>query len=230
MRPLPFLVSSIKNQMNSNKHHLWKHLPTVGILLFAVLYVYSASLYPGGSQMNLDSVGFDWVNNYWCDLMHFESANGQPNPAEPYAVFAMILLCISVLAFFFRVSNILIHNKKWRLAIQISGTLSMLFAALIFTRFHNQMIILASLFGLIPVFGIIRGIARSDLFFYKITSLICILLLFLNNLLYYTDSYLNILPLLQKITFVIVLLWVIGLNQEMNKRSLLAPSKNHKAI
>ncbi len=200
------------------KHPLFAYLPTIGIGLFAGLYFYSASLYPGGSTFDLDFVGFDWVHNYWCDLMHFETANGQPNPAEPYAVFAMFLLCISMLIFFFMFANAFASSSRWRKAMKICGTISMIFAALIFTKYHNLMIILSSAFGLVPSFGIILGIAKSDMNFYKITGLLCIFLLLLNNLFYYTSMYLNVLPLLQKITFVIVLLWIVGLNWELVRK------------
>ncbi|MFK7908112.1 MAG: hypothetical protein AB8B69_23475 [Chitinophagales bacterium] len=202
----------------TSKHPLFAYLPSIGIFLFVGLYLYSASLFPGGSTMDLDFVGFDWVHNYWCDLMHFETINGQPNPAEPYAVFALFLLCASVLIFFFMFANVLAPSPKWRRAIQICGTISMIFAALIFTEYHNLMIVLSSAFGLVPSFGIILGIAKSDMNFYKATGVLCVFLLLLNNLFYYSSLYLNILPLIQKITFAIVLLWIVGLNWELARK------------
>ncbi|MGB5430515.1 MAG: hypothetical protein WBM94_12640, partial [Eudoraea sp.] len=60
-------------------------LPTVGILIFIGLYIYAASLYPGGSQLDSNSLGFDWMNNYWCNLMNENGMNGLENPARPFA-------------------------------------------------------------------------------------------------------------------------------------------------
>ena len=42
---------------------LLAYLPIIGILLFWVLFIYAATLYPGGSQADSNSVGYDWVNN-----------------------------------------------------------------------------------------------------------------------------------------------------------------------
>ena len=37
--------------------------------MFLVLYVVAAQYYPGGSQADQASRGFDWVHNYWCNLV-----------------------------------------------------------------------------------------------------------------------------------------------------------------
>jgi len=58
-------------------------LPTFGILIFCGLFVYAASLYPGGSQADINSDGFNWVHNFWCNLMLENALNGRENPARP---------------------------------------------------------------------------------------------------------------------------------------------------
>ncbi|MBT8238589.1 MAG: hypothetical protein HKN51_09070, partial [Saprospiraceae bacterium] len=63
-------------------------LPTLGILIFMGLYVYATTLYPGGSQADINSVGYDWGNNYWCNLMSENGMNGLENPARPISLFA----------------------------------------------------------------------------------------------------------------------------------------------
>lgn len=191
--------------------------PTLGIFLFAVLYFYASSLYPGGSQANMNSVGFDWINNYWCDLMNENGMNESPNPASPIAVTAMVILCLGLMTFFIRFGRKFATNRIWKYIIQICGTISMIFAILIFTRYHSIMIALSSIFGLFVLVGIIKEVYSSDLTALKIGGLICILLLVLNNYIYYSRQWVDILPLLQKVTFAIVLLWILGLNFKLNK-------------
>jgi len=91
----------------------------------------------------------------------------------------------------------------------------MICAILVFTRYHSIMIALSSLFGLFTLVGIIIEVYSSKLTLLKIGGLFCILLLAVNNYIYYSRDWVDILPLLQKITFAIVLLWLIGINYSL---------------
>lgn len=194
-------------------------LPVFGVFFFATLYFYSSTLYPGGSQANLESVGFDWVHNYWCDLMDENGRNKNPNPASPYAITAMIVLCLSLMVFFIRFANKFVSGKLWKNIIRITGTISMIFAILIFTKYHSIMIALASLFGLFTLIGIIKEVYSSNYTYLKLGGVVCILLLILNNYIYYSRHFVETLPLLQKITFAIVLIWIMFLSLKLNKLS-----------
>ncbi len=189
--------------------------PTVGIAIFTALYVVSSLLYPGGSQVDLNSEGFDWVNNYWCNLMDEKGMNGEHNPAKPYAMVAMVILCSSLMIFFIKYANMYSKHKKWNRVIKVSGVISMSFAVLIFTQHHDVMITISSVFGLFTIVGIIREVYRGSMIKYQVTGVLCLLLLGLNNYIYYSGNLLLALPLLQKITFAMVLLWVVGLNIKM---------------
>lgn len=202
---------------NKTINNILHKTPIIGIFIFIGLYIFSTTLYPGGSQMNQNAQGFDWVHNYWCNLMNVQGMNGEINKARPVAIFAMLILCFSLMIFFIQFSRVYTQNKIWQKIILYNGILSMSFASLIFTQYHDLMTIISSLFGLFVVIGIIQEIYKSDLQWYKFTGLFCILLLGLNNYIYYSQHFIIGLPLLQKITFVIVLLWILGLNQEINK-------------
>lgn len=193
-------------------------IPFIGIGLFVLLYIYAATLYPGGSQENLQSEGFDWVHNYWCNLMNEEGMNEQHNPARPFAIAAMIILCSSLATFFIQFAQTFSKTSLWRKLILYCGSISMVFAILIFTPLHDLMTTISSVFGLVVVIGIIKEIYASSLTFYKFTGIFCIALLAANNYIYYTKNGIEGLPLLQKITFAIVLLWILGLNLEVRKR------------
>ena len=191
-------------------------IPTFGILAFCGLYLYSASLYPGGSQTDINSVGFDWVDNYWCNLMNEKGMNGIKNPARPIAISAMIMLCASLTFFFFQFSVLFEENKAWKWLIRIFGTLSMVSAVLIFTSLHDIMTTVSSILGVVVLFRISRNVYKSDWTIFKVSGVVCILLLGINNFIYYSEYFIGFLPLVQKITFVLVLAWIVGLNLELS--------------
>ena len=123
-------------------------IPTLGISCFIILFFYAASLYPGGSQADLNHIGFDWINNYWCNLTNERGMNGMLNPARPIAITAMIILCTSLSVFFYLFANFFAQSSLSKFLIKFGGSLSMFFAVFIFTAYHDLMTILASLFGL----------------------------------------------------------------------------------
>jgi hypothetical protein len=192
-------------------------IPTIGICLFVALYVYSAFQYPGGSQANAQSIGFDWIHNYWCNLMDYKAINGDLNPARPFAILASGMLCFSLMVFFLRFAFLLPENKWWKKIISAGGVLSMISASLIFTTYHDLMTIISSVFGGLVVVGVIKELFNSNLTIYKISGIVCLLLLGLNNYIYYSEQLIQILPLLQKITFTCILLWILGLNNTFEK-------------
>jgi len=199
--------------------NLWlNQISTGGIILFFGLFYFASTLYPGGSQFDEHTVGFNWMHNYWCDLLGKNASNGQPNPARPFAIFAMILLCGSVGIFLYQLAQAFTQTVLWKKIIQICGCCSMLFAAFIFTEYHDEMILISSLFGVFAVIGVLKIIYQSNLLFYQLSGLICLFLLGLNNVIYYTGIGLSILPFIQKITFGGVLFWILGMNTKIRKR------------
>jgi len=187
-------------------------ITTIGILIFCILYGYASTLYPGGSQADISSMGYDWINNYWCNLLSETAENGQKNHSRPIAITAMIILCVSLMLFCWQFANTFSKNRNWKNLIKISGFLSMASATLIFTELHDIMIIISSFFGLFAIIGIIREVYTRKMKAYISTGLVCILLLGLNNIIYFSGYYIVILPLLQKITFAVVLLWILSMN------------------
>lgn len=195
---------------------LLRLFPLFGILAYVSLFCFSSTLYPGGSKADANSIGFDWVHNYWCNLLNDAAINGAPNPGKTFAVIAMIILCTSVLVFFVNFGLNFAKGKIWKRFILIGGTLSMLFAFLISTKFHDLMTILSSIFGLFALIGIMLELYQSQLTYYKIGAVVCIILLGLNNYIYYTKHFLEVLPLLQKVTFAVVLTWIVFLNLKIS--------------
>ncbi len=199
-----------------NAKYLLTYLPTIGILIFFGLFVYAASLYPGGSQADINSVGFDW-SNYWCNLMLGKALNGQDNPAQPVAILAIIILCSSVTLNYFYFADFFEKNRIWKLIIKIAGTISMVAAVFIFTTYHDTMTTLLSVFGAIGILAIIRTLYKNKMIWFIITGIICMIFVAMNNLFYYNENLIEYLPTIQKISFILILAWIMGLNLKMKK-------------
>ncbi len=187
-----------------------KHLIGIGISISVLLLIIATFLYPGGSQLDKNAIGFDWGNNYLCNLFNEKAVNGAHNPAKFLAIGGMFFLCASFTLFFVRFSK-KIPTKKDANIIQYSGMGAMFFAFLLITPYHDVMTIFASTFGLITLFYITVFTFKSNLTVFKFLSVICLVILYLNNYIYYTQNGLSFLPILQKISLLSIIIWLLGL-------------------
>ncbi len=120
------------------------------------------------------------------------------------ALTAMVVLCIT-LAFFWYLFPLQFNFKKaTRIAIQVSGFLAMMIGLFLFTNSHDIVINTATLFGFVALAGLKR-LKWRKLFWMGLFTLV---LITLNNALYYTKGGLFYLPVLQKATFLYFLLWI----------------------
>lgn len=202
-----------------NGKDLSRLLPSFGIFIFTGLYIYSASLYPGGSQADINSVGFDWLNNYWCNLMSENGMNGLKNAARPVALTAMVILCSSMALFFFEFANYFVRNINWKMTIKISGTLAMISAVFISTRYHDIMTTILSICGAIVIIGIIRALHKNKMTFFEVSGIICMTLIGTVNLFYYNENLIKYLPIVQLLGFILILAWTVGLNFKMIEKN-----------
>lgn len=184
-------------------------IPTLGILIFIVLYFIATLYYPGGSQVEKNSIGFSWIDNYWCNLLNENAMNGQQNSAKPIAMTAMLALCFSLSFFWILFPQQVKTVKIIRLSIQISGIISMFVAFFLFTNINHDLITdVASFFGLIATIGtftVLYKIRWMGLFMF---GLINILLVGINNYVYFTHGLIIYLPVIQKISFAAFLIWI----------------------
>ena len=180
----------------------------IGVLIFVVLYVIAAYLYPGGSQADKNAIGFSWVNNYWCNLLNENAINGKPNPGRPMALGGMAVLWLTISSFWLIFPGFIKFNKSVRLVIKISGLLSMTIALFLFTKYHDIVINLASIIGSIAIMGTFAGLYKIKWFTLFWFGIFNLFLVALNNYVYYTKGLIVYLPVIQKISFVSFLIWL----------------------
>ena len=203
-----------------NLKGLLKFLPTIGILVFIGIYIYASQLYPGGSIVDINSIGFDWRNNHWCNLMRESGLNGIQNQGRPVAIVGISILCFSMIIFFIQFANYFEKSRPWNTTIKISGGLAMLSATFIFTKYHDIMTTILSICGTIVIIVMIRALHNNQLTFFKVMGIFCILIIGLNNFFYYNEDLIQYSPLIQKIAFFLILSWTIGLNFIINRKNV----------
>ncbi len=171
----------------------------------------AVNYYPGGSQFDKNSIGFDWGNNYLCNLFNEKAVNGSANASRFWAIAGMFFLCASVAIFFIEFSK-KISSASAAGVIKYCGAAAMAFAFLVVTPLHDAMVTLSGTLALLSIFYITVFIFKSRLIFFKILSVICLLLFYSSNYIYYSGSYLEFLPIMQKATLLLILLWALGLH------------------
>lgn len=191
-------------------------IPTMGTILFMSLYFVATFFYPGGSQIDKNAVGFSWVNNYWCNLLDEIAINGQKNSAQPIALTAMFILCLALIYFWINFPKYTSIGKGYKYTIQICGTLAMVIGFFLFTKIDHELITnSASLSGLIAMAVTFIGLHKNKWRTLLNFGLLNTALIVANNILYYHKEWIGYLPLVQKITFVTVLLWICSINIKM---------------
>jgi len=212
------------NSMSNNSispviGNYWGLAPFIGSIVFSGLYLVAAILYPGGSSADIHSTGFSLLDNYWCNLLNDKALNGQPNTSKPYAVAAMLVLSCSLLFFWWQFAAVVYWGKQVKRGIQICGTLGSL--CMLFLPFgkHDLVINLSALFGGIALVLVIIALRRMNLINLYRTGLFNLVLIGINNIVYYTEKLLWMLPVVQKITFLFFICWMAFTSLVISRKS-----------
>ncbi|QKJ32383.1 hypothetical protein HQ865_22345 [Mucilaginibacter mali] len=188
---------------------LKKHT-TLLLLIAAILLLVIATLnYPGGSQVDKNSVGYSWANNYVSNLFGETAVNGMHNPARFWAVGGMVFLSAGLACFFVRFAK-RIPQRGAANVIKYIGAGGMVFTFLIATPLHDVMITISSTLFLIGMFYITVFVLKSKLHLFKVLCIIG-LLIFYVTLYMYGMHQVTYLPIMQKICFASTMALVLGL-------------------
>jgi hypothetical protein len=196
----------------------WPKITIGGIILFLLLYFLATKYYPGGSNFYPQEKGFSWSNNYWCELLGENAKNGQNNRARPIALLAMVILTFSISLFWVKLPN-LIPMRLWMSRIlQISGVISMFSAIFIFSSYHDFYVTISVLFGTLAFSLALYGLYTHHFMRYFNYCVLCLVLIQANNFIYLSSILIAYLPLLQKITFILVFAWIVALSMRFLKK------------
>jgi len=206
-----------------------KNLILAGIILALLLLFVATLYYPGGSQSNPISVGYNWGNNYLSNLFSPKAVNGADNLSRPWAVAGMLFLSASFGWFFIKFS-VNMPSKRSAAIVKYCGAGALIAAFLAVTPLHDPMMPIASTLALVAVFYITAFLFKSKLHFLKLLSVICLLLFYACVYIYFTRTDLNILPVMQKLSLLVDILWVLSLEYFAGKPALIRDLKTGRVI
>ena len=114
--------------------------------------------------------------------------------------------------FFFYFPHWMNVQGTWRFVIKWMGLISMIGAMLIFTDLHNIMIAVSSILALPALIGVFNILYRRRLFPFFFAGILILILLVINNVIYYTDYMVQWLPQIQKISAICIVHWLVVMN------------------
>nr|WP_321226235.1 hypothetical protein [uncultured Psychroserpens sp.] len=193
-------------------------IPFVGMFLFVCFYFIASIQYTGGSYVSPDHTNFSLKNNYLCDLLDTYQFDGTLNAARISALMALMLLCFSIISFWNLFPKLFLEKSKLQIVMQITGILSMVILFFLAVGDHDIIIRIAGVFGTIAHSIALLELYKADYFKIFIFGLFCLILFLVNYYLYETGLLLNLLPIIQKITFVACLSWFTILNSILYKQ------------
>ncbi|MBF4466846.1 hypothetical protein [Flavobacterium sp. LC2016-12] len=195
------------------KERVKKYSVLICLVISVILLVIAALLYPGGSLLDKNSVGFDWSKNFVSNLFAAKAINGSENPGRIWAIIGMAFHSFGYGIFFINMSK-KIPLRQWAKVLKLIGAANILFIFLIATPLHDlgTISIILTLFGL---FTITIFILKSKRHFLKFCCIICLLTFYCFFALF-GFGYLGLAIIMQKVYNVSAMLLVLGLEYFIN--------------
>ncbi len=177
-------------------------------VVISMLFLITATLlYPGGSILDKNSVGFNWSKNFFSNLFLAKALNGNENPSRVWALIGMVFNSIGYGLFFIHTSRKIPH-KHTELVLKFVGIANMLFTFLIATPLHDIMVTVSSTLTMLGLFYITVFIIRTKLHWLKFFCIVSLLIFYFTLYLYGAGDW-GLLAVMQKVTFLCFMLLVL---------------------
>lgn len=183
----------------------------IGILIGTLLLSLATAYYPGGTYGNVESEGYSWADNYISHLLGPVAVNGKENTARPFAIFGVLFLTASFGLFFVRFSAWM-KIKSAALVIRYLGILATIFGCItVVPSMHDIMVTVSSILTLVIFFYITIIVLKSNLQALKVLSVIFLSTFYFGAYMYFTRSFIEYMPIVQKLIFLMKIVWVLSL-------------------
>jgi hypothetical protein len=196
------------------------------LLAFCGLIGVAALRYPGGTWIDRQARGFDWVDNYWCDLLHSPALNGQASGAPPFAIAGMTAMAVALAVFWWSVRTSFVRGSGAYAWVPPLGVLSSvglgvltLLPSNLWPLLHKATVLLAGPLGLAALVLALRQWARqkdrADALWLGVLLLLLVaadLVLYAHAILTHTEGWRGT-PLLQKGATLVLVLWMLRLTR-----------------
>ncbi len=185
-----------------------KYLVLICLVLSGVLMVIASSLYPGGSLLDKNSIGFEWSKNFISNLFATKAINGSENPGWIWALVGMAFHSAGYGIFFINMSK-KISSRQWANILKFIGFANLILIFLIATPLHDFGVI-SIILTLVGFFIVTVFILKSKLHLLKFFCIICLLTYYCFFFLFGL-GYLGLAVIMQKVYIVSSMLLVFGL-------------------
>lgn len=202
--------NSLSRQMESLtfQQMVKKYSVLLCMVISVILLVIASLVYPGGSLLDKNSIGFDWSKNFLSNLFATKAVNGSENPGWIWALIGMAFHSVGYGIFFINMSK-KIPSRQWANILKFIGASNIIFIFLIATPLHDLGTI-SIILTLIGLFTITIFILKSKLHLLKFCCIIC-LLTFYCFLSLFGFGYLGLAVIMQKVYNISSILLVLGL-------------------
>jgi len=200
------------------RHIILVRLPLVGMFLFVILFLVATLQYTTGLETSVSGLGFNFKENYLCDLLDINTLGGTINPAHITARIALTIICFSVILLWFELPKLFSIKSNTLTIMQVTGIISMVILLFLAAGNHDVIIRISGVFGLFAVISILIELYKASLFWLFLFGFFFLALFLTNYYIYESGILLERLPLIQKITFVICLTWFALLNSMLYLR------------
>jgi len=186
-----------------------KYSVLICVVISVILIVIATLVYPGGSLLDKNSIGFVWSKNFISNLFAAKAINGLDNPSRIWAIIGMAFHSVGYGIFFIHTSK-KISARPATTILKMIGASLILFNFLIVTPLHDMMVTTTSTLFLIGLFYITAFILKTKLHVLKISCIICFLIFYYTLFLYGSGNW-GLLAIMQKVTFICSMLLVLGI-------------------
>ena len=209
------------------KQKIKKYSVGLCIITAVVLIIIASVLYPGGSIVDKNAIGFDWTKNFISNLFAAKAINGSENPARVWATIGIAFHSLGYGIFFIHMAK-KITTKNATRVLKAIGTTNILFTFLIATPLHDKMVILSSTLFLIGLFYITVYLLKTKLHLFKWACISCLLIYYFTLFLYGCGNW-GVLAIMQKVCFLSSMLLVIGLEYYTKQEDFSMTKQNSPA-
>ena len=185
-----------------------KYSVLICLVISVILIIIATLVYPGGSLLDKNSIGFDWSKNFLSNLFATKAINGSVNHGRIWAVIGMAFHSVGYGIFFINMSK-KISSRQWANILKFIGATNILFIFLIATALHDVGVI-SIILTLLGLFTITVFILKSKLHLLKFCRIICLLTFYCFFSLF-GFGYLGLAVIMQKVYNTSSMLLVLGL-------------------
>lgn len=193
-----------------------KYLVLKGIAISVSLLVIATLKYPGGTDQDINTLGFSWSDNFISNLFNENALNGAINNARIWAIISMFFYSFSCAVFFYNFSKKIV-NKIASNFIRYVGISTMPFTFFIATPYHDLMLVISNTLFWACIICITVYLLKSNLNIFKFYAIICLLIYYYAMYLYISKDW-DSLVVVQKWNNISAIFLILGLEYFTSKK------------